>query len=79
MSNAMDRYVEVVKQYPGQEQVDLAIEIEVAGSWFSDGPMGALTATERREKYTAQAVEYSEVREFPGAQDKGKGHPGPLH
>ena len=29
--------------------------------------MGALTATERREKYTAQAVEYSEVREFPGA------------
>jgi hypothetical protein len=67
MCNSMDRYVEVVKQYPGQEQVDLAIEIEVAGSWFSDGPMGALTATERREKYTAQAVEYSEVREFPGA------------
>lgn len=67
MSNAMDRYVEVVKQYPGQEQVDLAVEIEVAGSWFGDGPMGALTATERREKYTAQAVEYSEVREFPGA------------
>ena len=29
--------------------------------------MGALTATEHREKYTAQAVEYSEVREFPGA------------
>ena len=49
------------------EQVDLAVEIEVAGSWFGDGPMGALTATERREKYTAQAVEYSEVREFPGA------------
>ena len=67
MSNTMDRYVEVVKQYPGQEQVDLAVEIEVAGSWFGDGPMGALTDTERREKYTAQAVEYSEVREFPGA------------
>jgi hypothetical protein len=29
--------------------------------------MGALTATERRKKYTAQAVEYSEVREVPGA------------
>jgi hypothetical protein len=67
MSNAMDRYVEVVKQYPGQEQVDLAVEIDVAGSWFGDGPMGALTTTERRKKYTAQAVEYSEVREFPGA------------
>ena len=46
--------------------------------------MGALTATERREKYTAQAVEYSEVREssfqgLPGvqgvAQNKRKGHP----
>ena len=69
MCNSMDRYVEVVKQYPGQEQVDLAVEMEVAepGSWFGDGPMGALTATERREKYTAQAVEYSKVREFPGA------------
>ena len=67
MSAAMHRYVEVVKQYPGQQQVDLAVEIEVPGSWFGVGPMGALTATERREKYTAQAVEYAEVREFPGA------------
>jgi len=67
MSSAMDRHIEVVKQYPGQQQVDLAVEIEVPGSWFGVGPMGALTPTERREKYTAQAVEYSEVREFPGA------------
>ena len=67
MSTAMDRHIEVVKQYPGQQQVDLAVEIEVPGSWFGVGPMGALTPTERREKYTAQAVEYSEVREFPGA------------
>jgi len=29
--------------------------------------MGFLTTTERREKYNAQAVEYSKVREFPGA------------
>ena len=64
MSAAMDRYVEVVKQYPGQQQVDLAVEIEVPGSWFGVGPMGALTDAERREKYTAQAVEYAEVREF---------------
>jgi len=67
MSSAMDRHIEVVKQYPGQQQVDLAVEIEVPGSWFGVGPMGALTPTERREKYTAQAVEFSEVREFPGA------------
>ena len=32
MSTAMERYIELVKQYPGQEQVDLAVEIEVPGS-----------------------------------------------
>ena len=48
-------------------QAVLAVEIEVPGSWFGAGPMGALNASERREKYTAQAVEYAEVREFPGA------------
>jgi len=63
----MDRYVELVKQWPGQQQVNLAVEIQVPGSWFGVGLMGCLTATERREKYTAQAVEYCEVREFPGA------------
>jgi len=66
-STVMDRYVELVKQWPGQQQVNLAVEIQVPGSWFGVGPMGCLTATERREKYTAQAVEYCEVREFPGA------------
>ena len=67
MSTVMERYIELVKQYPGQEQVDLSVEIEVPGSWFSVGSMGSLTTTDRREKYNAQAVEYSEVREFPGA------------
>jgi len=67
MSTAMEKYIELVKQYPGQEQVDLAVEIEVPGSWFSVGSMGSLTTTEQCEKYNAQAVEYSEVREFPGA------------
>jgi len=42
-SKAMDRYVELVQQYPGQEQVDLAVEIEVPGSWFGFGSMGSLT------------------------------------
>ena len=40
----MERFVAVVKQYPGQQQVDLAVEIEVPGSWFGAGPMGSLTA-----------------------------------
>jgi hypothetical protein len=33
---AMARFVEFVKQYPGPEQVDprLCVEIEVPGSWF---------------------------------------------
>ena len=39
----MERFVAVVKQYPGQQQVDLAVEIEVPGSWFGAGPMGSLT------------------------------------
>jgi len=60
----MDRYVELVQQYPGQQQVDLAVEIQVPGSWFGVGPMGSLTTIERRDKYNAQAVEYCEVREF---------------
>ena len=81
MAATMERFVAVVKQYPGQQQVDLADEIEVPGSWFGAGPMGSLTATEQRKKYKAQAVEYAEVHEFPGAtkgarktrEKKGKG------
>ena len=57
MAATMERFVAAVKQYPGQQQVDLAVEIEVQGSWFGAGPMGSLTATEQREKYKAQAVE----------------------
>ena len=41
----------LVQQYPGQQQVDLAVEIQVPGSWFGVGLMGSLTATERRDKY----------------------------
>ena len=32
MAGSMRRYVEVVKHYPGQQQVDLSVEIEVPGS-----------------------------------------------
>ena len=37
MAATMERFVVVVKQYPGQQQVDLAVEIEVPGSWFGAG------------------------------------------
>ena len=67
MSTSMERYIKLVKQYPDQEQVNLAVEIEVPSSWFGVRSMGSFTTTEQREKYNAQAVEYSEVREFPGA------------
>jgi hypothetical protein len=64
----MMRFVEVVKHYPGQQQVNLiSVEIEVPGSWFGGTEMGSLNSSERRQKYKAQAVEYAEVREFPGA------------
>ena len=55
---AMNRFIEVVKQYPGQQQVDLSVEIEVPGNWFG----GSLTSAEKREKYKAQAVEFAWLR-----------------
>ena len=67
MSGSMRRFVQVVKHYPGQQQVNLSVEIEVPGSWFGGTEMGSLNASERRQKYKVQAVEYAEVREFPGA------------
>ena len=64
--------VELIKQYDGQEQVDLAVEIEVPGSWFGGTAAGSLTLTEKRERYKAQAAEYAEVREFPGPHPRAK-------
>ena len=46
----------------------LSVEIEVPGNWFG----GSLTNTEKREKYKAQAVEYADVREFPGPTRQSK-------
>jgi hypothetical protein len=43
---------------------------QVPGNWFG----GSLTSTEKREKYKAQAVEYAEVREFPGPHKQSKKH-----
>ena len=72
--------VDIIKQYPGQEQVDLSVLVEIPGSWFG----GALTTNERRDKYEAQAVEFTEVYEFFRVRlgeegDEGAGDPLHLH
>ena len=46
------------KKYPGQQQVDLHVRINVPGSWFSGGAAGGLTAVEKRDKYVSVAVEF---------------------
>ena len=35
--------VEAIQFHPGQEQVDLSVEIEVPGSWFNGTAIGSLT------------------------------------
>lgn len=57
--------VQVIKQYPGQEQVDVKVVVQIPGSWFGGTASGALNASERRELFEAQAVEYAAVHEFP--------------
>ena len=58
---------ELIKQYPGEEQVRLKVVVEIPGSWFGSGVAGSLTANERAEKYRAQAVEFAAVHEFKKA------------
>ncbi|KAL1499275.1 hypothetical protein AB1Y20_011485 [Prymnesium parvum] len=60
----------VFKQYPGQQQVDLGVQIEVPGSWFGEGSCGGLNAAERRERYTAIAVEYESAHVFQGSRGR---------
>ena len=78
------RFVEVVKHYPGQQQVNLSVEIEVPGSWFGGTEMGSLNASERRQKYRAQCSRVcgsSRIsgRFIAGSQGQGSSHPVHLH
>ena len=68
--------VEIIHQYAGQEQVDLAVIVDIPGSWFGAGADGALGASERREKYPAQAVEFAQVHEFKKPRAKSTKEPG---
>ena len=58
--------VDIIKQYNGQEQVDLKVVVSIPGSWFGGTEAGSLTAAERKQSYEAQAVEYRAVHEFKG-------------
>ena len=66
------------KQYPGPEQVELRVKVDIPGSWFSSGGEGQLSATERREKYEAVAVEYESAHIFQPALGKRKAQLGPA-
>ena len=55
------------KQYPGQQQVDLAVKISIPGSWFSAGASGQLSVAERRHSYEAIATRYEERHVFEPA------------
>ena len=65
------------KQYPGQEQVELKVKVDIPGSWFSGGGEGQLSASERREKYEAVAVEYDKTHVFSPAQGRRPAKIGP--
>ena len=41
--------------------------VDIPGSWFG----GGLAASEKKEKYTAQAVEFAEAHEFKKAESEG--------
>ncbi|KAK3263384.1 hypothetical protein CYMTET_27805 [Cymbomonas tetramitiformis] len=52
---------EIVKKYPGQEQVDLGVRIEIPGHWFN-----AIPAEDRNKRFVSTAVEYQACRPFYG-------------
>ncbi|KAK3286842.1 hypothetical protein CYMTET_5630 [Cymbomonas tetramitiformis] len=49
---------EVVKRYPGKEQVDLSVQILIPGHWFN-----GLVGAEKAKEYTATAVELGKLME----------------
>ena len=65
------------KKYPGQQQVDMQVVVDMPGIWFTSGPLGGLTAAERRVKYAAMAVEFDEAHVFE-PEDKKKRKPARL-
>ena len=50
---------EIMKKYPGQEQVELSVVIRIPSHWFN-----GMDAAEKAKLFEATAVEYSKCRTF---------------
>ena len=64
--------------YPGQQQVDLKVKVDVPGSWFAAGAAGGLTSGEKNERYEDIAVEFQEKHVFPPLPGGRKAATGPA-
>ena len=56
----MDGFVQAIKQYPGQQQVDRSVKVKVPGKHFPQ-----LQASEQAAMYWGTAVEFRERQKFP--------------
>ena len=56
----MDGFVQAIKQYPGQQQVDRSVKVKVPGKHFPQ-----LQASEQAVMYWGTAVEFRERQKFP--------------
>ena len=56
----MDGFVQSIKQYPGQQQVDRSVKVKVPGKHFPQ-----LQASEQAVMYWGTAVEFRERQKFP--------------
>jgi len=56
----MDGFVQSIKQYPGQQQVDRSVKVKVPGKHFPQ-----LQALEQAVMYWGTAVEFRERQKFP--------------
>ena len=65
------------KKYPGEQQVELSVKIDMPGSWFSGTAIGGLTTAEKKEKYVAMCVEYKEAYVFE-PEDTNKRKPAKI-
>ena len=69
----MDSFVESIKQFPGQQQVDKAVKVKCPGRHFPQ-----LTAAEQKAEFEVQAAEYTERHKFERhAKAWGAAHQGP--
>ncbi|KAK3247750.1 hypothetical protein CYMTET_42759 [Cymbomonas tetramitiformis] len=59
-----------IKQYPGKQQVDLSVEIDVPGTWFNK-----MSPAEKRKQFKCVAVEFDALKPFAGGNPARNHHP----